>query len=112
MWYSEPCNEELHDVVRNESATLMIHEDTDSANITADIFWRIEDLAVSQIRSVNILSNTGVTNAEIEYWDYSRLTYIEGVETEQFIVVEMNKADGWFEIWRGIEVARDRISVR
>lgn len=52
-----------------------------------------------------------VTDAAIEYWDYSRLTDIEGVETEEFIFVEMNKADGWFEIWRGIEVAAGKIAV-
>jgi hypothetical protein len=52
----------------------------------------------------------GVTDAEIEYWDYSRLIDIEGVETEEFIFVEMNKADGWFQIWRGVEVAAGKIA--
>lgn len=98
-------------VVRDDCAKLIIHDDTDSSNISADIFWRIYDVKNSHISSVNIQSNTGVSDAEIEYWDYSRLTDIEGVETEEFIFVEMNKADGWFEIWRGIEVATDRITL-
>lgn len=57
------------------------------------------------------LSKIGVTDGAIEYWDYFRLTDIEGVETEEFIFVEMNKDSGWFEIWRGFEVATDRITV-
>jgi hypothetical protein len=106
-----PYNEGLLNVLRDESARLTIQGDTDSSNIAADIFWRIYDVRDSHISSVNIRSNIGVTDAVIEYWDYSRLTDIEGVETEEFIFVEMNKADGWFEIWRGIEVATDRIAV-
>lgn len=65
----------------------------------------------SHISSVNIQSNTGVTNAAVEYWDYSRLTDIESVEMEEFIFVEMNKADGRFEIWRGVEVSPSRIAI-
>ena len=49
--------------------------------------------------------------AVIEFWDFSRLIDVEGVETEEFVFVEMNKADGWFQIWRGIEVAPGKIAV-
>ena len=55
----------------------MIRGDTDSSNIAADIFWRIYDVTDSHISSVNIRSKMGVTDAAIEYWDYSRLTDIE-----------------------------------
>lgn len=103
-------NEALLAVVRDDTAKLIIHEDTNPANIGGDIFWRIYDVTDSHISSVNIRSKIGVTDAAIEYWDYSRLTDIEGVETEEFIFVEMNKADGWFEIWRGIEVAASKIA--
>jgi len=65
----------------------------------------------SHISSVNIPSKMGVKNTAIEYWDYSRLTGVNGVEAEEFIFVEMDKADGSFQIWRGIEVATDRITV-
>lgn len=102
-------DEALLNVVRDESAKLIIHDDMNPANIAGDIFWRIYDVTDSHISSVNIRSKIGVTDAAIEYWDYSRLTDIEGVETEEFIFVEMNKADGWFEIWRGIEVTAGKI---
>jgi hypothetical protein len=110
LYDSLPYNEGLHDVVRGESATLRIHDDTDSSNIPADIFWRINDVAASHIRSVNIRSNIGVTDTAVEYWDYSRLIDNEGVETEEFIFVEMDAVDRAFQIWRGVDVAPDRIA--
>jgi hypothetical protein len=103
-------NEALLAVVMDDTAKLIIHDDTNPANIAGDIFWRIYDVKDSHISSVNIRSRIGVTDAAIEYWDYSRLTDIEGVETEEFIFVEMNKADGWFQIWRGVEVAAGKIA--
>lgn len=111
LFDSLPYNGGLLNVVRDESATLTIHDDTGPANIAGDILWRKYDVTVSHIRSVSIRSNIGVTDAAVEYWDYSRLIEIEGTETEEFIFVEMNKADGWFEIWRGVEVAPDCITV-
>lgn len=111
LFDSLPYNEGLHSVVRDESARLTIHDDIGPANIAVDIFWRIYDLREPHIRSVNIRSNIGVTDAAVEYWDYSRLIDIDGVETEEFIFVEMNPVDGAFEIWRGVEVAPGKISV-
>ena len=107
---SLPYNEGLLNVVRDDSAKLIIHDDTNPANIAGDIFWRMYDVRDSHVSIVNIRSNNGVMDATIEYWDYSRLSDSEGVETEEFIFVEMNKADGWFQIWRGIEVAAGKIA--
>lgn len=109
LYDSLAYDEALLAVVRDESARFTIQGDTESSNIAGDIFWRIYDVRDSHISSVNIQSNTGVTDAEIECWDYSRLTDIAGVETEEFIFVEMNKADGWFEIWRGIEAVCQKV---
>jgi hypothetical protein len=111
LYDSLAYNDGLLAVVRDHTAKLIIHDDTNPANIAGDIFWRIYDVKDSHISSVNIRSRIGVTDATIEYWNYSRLTDIEGIETEEIIFVEMNKADGWFEIWRGGEVATDRITV-
>lgn len=111
LFDSLPYHEGLRNVVRDDSAKLIIHDDTNPANIAGDIFWRIYELRDSHVSIVNIRSNKGVKNSEIEYWDYSRLIDIEGVETEEFIFVEMYNADGWFQIWRGVEVAPGRIAV-
>lgn len=59
---------------------------------------------------MNIRSNARFTDAAVEYWDYSRLIDVEGEETEELIFVEMNKTDGWFEIWCGIEVTPGKIA--
>lgn len=109
LYDSLAYNEGLLAVVRGDTAKLIIHDDTNPANIVADIFWRINDVAVSHIRTVNILSNISVTDAAVEYWDYSRLTDIEGVETEEFIFVEMNAVDRAFDIWRGVEVVFQKV---
>lgn len=110
LYDSLAYDEGLLAVLRDESARLTIQDDTATSNIAADIFWRIYDVRDSHVSSVNIRSKVGVTDGDIEYWDYSRLTDIEGVETEEFIFVEMNKADGWFQIWRGVEVAAGKIA--
>ncbi|MBS0260797.1 MAG: hypothetical protein JSS02_02475 [Planctomycetes bacterium] len=109
LYDSLAYNEGLLAVVRDDTAKLIIHDDTNPANIAGNIFWRIYDVTDSHISSVNIRSKIGVTNAVIEYWDYSRLSEIDGIETEEFIFVEMNKESGWFESWRGIEVVPGRI---
>lgn len=111
LYDSLAYNEGLLAVFRDDTAKLIIHDDINPAIIAGDIFWRIYDVKDSHISSVNIRSKIGATDATIEYWDYSRLIDIEGVEMEEFIFVEVNKADGWFEIWRGVEVAPDRIAV-
>ncbi|MFO1043262.1 MAG: hypothetical protein U0941_15825 [Planctomycetaceae bacterium] len=110
LYDSLAYNEGLLAVVRDDTAKLIIHDDTNPASIAGDIFWRINDVAVSHIRTVNILSNIGVTDAAVEYWDYSRLTDIEGVETEEFVFVEMDAVDRAFQIWRGVEIAPNRIA--
>jgi hypothetical protein len=110
LYDSLAYNEGLPAVVRDQSARLTIHDDINPANIVADIFWRINDVANSHIRSVNIRSNIGVTDTAVEYWDYSRMIEVEGVETEEFIFVEMDAVDRAFEIWRGVDVAPDRIA--
>ena len=61
---------------------------------------------------MNVRSGDGrEKEATVEFWDYSRMTDVEGVETEEVIFVEMNPVDGAFEIWRGVEVASGRIAV-
>ena len=110
LYDSLAYNEGLLAVVRDDTAKLIIHDDTNPANISADIFWRICDENDSHIRSVNIRSNIGVTDTAVEYWDYSRMIEVEGVETEEFIFIEMDAVDRAFQIWRGVEVTAGKIA--
>jgi hypothetical protein len=106
-----PYGEQFHDVVRSDLNRLAVH---DSASEDGDpsMFWRIRDAIESHISPVKIRKRAGrPIHANVEFWDYSRLTDVNGVEAEEFIFVEMNKADGWFQIWRGVEVDAGKIAV-
>jgi hypothetical protein len=39
--------------------------------------------------------------AELEYWDYFREVEQGGRKFPQFLFVEMNLKNGWFQIWQG-----------
>ena len=66
LYDSLAYNEGLLAVVRDDSAKLIIHDDTNPANVAGDIFWRLYDVTDSHISSVNIRSKIGVTDAVIE----------------------------------------------
>jgi hypothetical protein len=46
-----------------------------------------------------------VQKQALEYWDYSRIVKDEANQkVEEFLFVEMDKDNGWFQLWRGAEV--------
>ena len=92
------------DVVRDKSGLLRIDDLSDPKNVACDDFWRIGGITESCVVHLSIHSNTGKGEADIESWDYSRLIDVDGIETEEFLFVEMNLQDGFLEIWRGCEV--------
>lgn len=116
-------NEGLHNVVRDEAKKFVIDDDkmdNDPTNDEHAEFWRVNDVGMSYVSLVKTLADPNgdgkvdaseVTANQIEFWDYSRLTTVEGVEVEEFVFVEMNKSNGWFKVWRGTEVNPDRIEV-
>ncbi|MBX3401047.1 MAG: hypothetical protein KF873_20120 [Gemmataceae bacterium] len=98
-----PYSEQFNDVVRSDFKHLAVH-DTDSEERDPSMFWRIRDAIESHVSPVKIRKRAGrPTHANVEFWDYSRLTDVNGVEAEEFIFVELNSADRAFEIWRGVE---------
>ena len=111
LYDSFPFNEALLAVVQDDSKKFTIEEQAEPGKQVHDEFWRLNDVNGSHVVEVTVSSGIGKPKeATFEYWDYSRLIDIEGIETEEFIFVEMNKADGWFEIWRGVEVAAGKIA--
>ena len=105
-----PYSEQFHDVVQSDFKHLAVH---DSASEDGDrtMFWRIRDVTASHVSPVKIRKRAGRSiHANIEFWDYSRLTDLNGVEAEEFIFVELNSADRAFEIWRGVEVDAGKIA--
>jgi hypothetical protein len=108
-------NEGLHGVVKDESGKFVV-DDKD----VHDEFWRVNDVKMSYTSDVTSMkdeNNDGridpneVKHEQVEFWDFSRMTTIEGVEVEQFVFVEMNKENGWFQIWRGTDINPESVSV-
>ena len=112
-------NEGLHGVVKDDTKKFIIDDDDENPNNEEHEFWRVNDVGISYTSDVKILGDSNrdgkisaeeVTNTQVEFWDYSRLTDVDGVEIEEFVFVEMNKGTGWFQIWRGAEVIPEKIS--
>ena len=99
-----PYSEQFHDVVRSDSRQLAVH-DSPAEDGQPAMFWRIGDQIESHVSPVKIRRKAGrPATSRIEFWDYSRLADVNGVETEEFVFVELNSADWAFEVWRGFEV--------
>lgn len=108
LYDSIAYDEGLHGVVKDDTKKFVIDDDTDESNIIHDEFWRVNDVGLSYSSNVKSLPED---KCEIEFWDYSRNTDVDGVEVEEFVFVQMDKKTGWFEIWRGSEVDPNKVEV-
>lgn len=114
-YHEESYSKSLHDIVRNASGEFVVNEGCEDE----EKFWRVGGVHASHRASIKALAdpnNDGrVSEAEVmrsssEFWDYSRLTPVDGVQMEEFFFVSMN-SNGWFNILRGFEVDPDRITI-
>lgn len=48
---------------------------------------------------------------DLKYWDYSRAAESDGVQTEQYVYVEMLSANGYVTIWHGEEISPECVEV-
>lgn len=109
-------NQEFKDnVLLNETKEFIVTNPDE----TEEKYWRVNDVSQSyNTKYVSLIdenhdgkvSEDELSHGEIEFWDYNRLTEIDGVEMEQFLFVEMNKDDGWFQLWRGSEVPAEQVT--
>jgi hypothetical protein len=92
--------------------------DADASNDTHDEYWRVNDVGISynaKYLSMTDENNDGKVSQDelgrgsLDFWDYSRLTDIDGVELEQYMFVEMDNKSGWFQIWQGTQVSPERV---
>jgi hypothetical protein len=107
-------DEDLHNVVLDDTKKFVIDDDKDDDDASNDEhseFWRVNDVGVSYNATLKTLKEDGFSGSAIDFWDYSRMTDLDGVEMEEFVFVEMDKCNGWFQIWRGTEVSPERIEV-
>lgn len=70
-------------------------------NGQSDEYWRVQDVKLPYYAKVN--------ENKYEFWDFSRKTNIEGVDVEQFLFIEMDKSNGWFQLWLGAEVNSEKV---
>ncbi len=93
--------------------TTGIFEISDNDTGEKEVFTRINDVVGAYEVATLIVPTTtedgrapaGTTkNGKFEYWDYWREVEIGGGKTtRQFLFIEMNNDNGWFQIWRGRE---------
>lgn len=109
-------NEGLHNVVKDTTKKFIINEGKEDE----ETFWRMNDVGISYKAKITTLVDKNsdgevdedeVLNSNIEYWDYSRNTKIDGADTEEFLFVEMDAETGWFQIWRGQEIQPEQVMV-
>ncbi len=110
-------NEDLHKVVTDDTKKFQVLE---NGRVTEE-FFRINDVLGSYKTQVTIVEDANrdkradpdeVTREEIEYWDYWReIKDAAGQPPTEFLFVEMNTANGWFQLWRGAEIDMKKIMV-
>jgi hypothetical protein len=101
-------NEGLHNVVKDDSKKFVVDDEKTGAH---EEYWRVNDVGISYPTAITTLPVILTGSNKIEYWDYSRMTKIDGVEIEQFLFVEMNTDSGYFQIWRGSEINPEQVMV-
>lgn len=113
LYDESPFNEGLETVVRDTTKKFVIDDDSDPKRSIHEEFWRVNDVEGPHICHVTASAgdDRNPKPYNIQVWDYSRLIDVEGADTEEFIFVEMNAENGWFQIWRGTEVALGQIAV-
>lgn len=92
----------------------------DNGQVTEE-YWRINDVTSSYKAKVAVIKDENkdgqveedeVDKIELEYWDYWRDTTDEvGQPLRQYLFVEMNTDNGWFQIWRGQEMDPQKVLV-
>lgn len=107
----------FHDVVTDTTGKFEVRQDGE----VVEEFWRVNDVKTSYVADIAIVKDLNldkkVTRDEIdrrrlEYWDYWRELKDEGGQpVRQFLFVEMDSKDGWFQIWRGEPIDPNRVMV-
>jgi hypothetical protein len=98
-------------VVRDGTGIFKV--DDDEKNIHEQ-FWRINDVKTSYVANVKLLEDLDgngkvdrneVKSLGVEFWDYQRKSSFDGVDEIEYLLIEMNKVSGYFQLWRGKEIS-------
>jgi hypothetical protein len=104
-----PYCESFHEIVKSDFRHLVLHDDSAMSSDMA-MYWRVKNASEPHTGSVQLrkIENWQLIR-RIEFWDYSRMIELDGLETEEFVFVELNADHQSFEVWRGTESSRDRL---
>jgi hypothetical protein len=110
-------NEELHKVVTDTTRLFQVIED---GKVTEE-YRRVNDVTGSYQAEVAVIHDTDndgrvdsdeVETQRLEYWDYAREVKDEaGQAVRQYLFVEMNAGNGWFQLWRGQDLDAQQVFV-
>lgn len=101
-------DEGLHGVLKQTDETGKFQIDFDDK--PSDVFPRCGGVHGSYKATTAKVGKDGKTeNSGMEYWDFSRMMTQDGAEVEQYLFVEMNADNGWFELWKGNEIDPQRV---
>lgn len=110
-------SDDFHEVVSDPSGIFRIENE---GKVEAE-FRRLHGLTEPYKAVVTVLAdedqNKKVTSDEvnyqrIEYWDFERdITDFAGQPTKEYLFVELDTVDGWFQLWRGSPLDTRKVMV-
>jgi len=106
-------DEGLYKVVTDKTKKFEVNQD----GVCTERYFRINDVQDPYRPAVTVVKEgdkdtDDLRKLNLEYWDYWREEKDEGgTPFNQFLFVEMDKDDGWFQMWRGQEIDPQQVSV-
>jgi hypothetical protein len=110
-------NEELHRIVTDTTRKFQVIE---NGEVTEE-YVRINDLTTpykAQVAVVKDADSDGraekdeIERFNLEYWDYWReVKDLAGQPFTQYLFIEMDTRNGWFQMWRGAEIDPQKVMV-
>lgn len=101
-------DESIYNVVTAATKQFEVFEN----GVLTETYSRINDVQNSYQPTVVSVSENDLSKRKLEYWDYWRETPNEaGINFVQYLFVEMDSESGWFQMWQGVEVDPQRLTV-
>jgi hypothetical protein len=110
-------NEDFDQVVRDTTRKFQVMQDGQ----VVEEFYRINEVddpyqaevtVMVDINEDGSVDRSEVAKLRLEYWDYWREVSDEaGQPLKDYLFVELDNNNGWFQIWRGAEVDAQRVMV-
>ena len=110
-------NEDFYGVVTDTTGKFQVLQE---GQVTEE-YWRIHDVTsaykarvsvVQDVNNDNKVEMDEVGKQDLEYWDYWREIKDEaGQPVTEFLFIEMDGNNGWFQLWKGREFDPERVLV-